>query len=280
MICSPAFCLDLSVVDLRKYEICPKKVCDRKLASFTASKKTTQCGVWGGPNVTSLFWKESFSPFCLVMMTMCFLHICPAGVPPSERGLVWRFLFGMYPCSSTALERSYLHEQLAIRYQVMKRKWQRCLPSAVRMHLNGTDGKRPSPAPAGSLLKTWSFLRRTYNSVSFPAELVQAVTFFDQRRTQTQQQTREQSEDVKDRLVFLQLQAQVSVSHCGFQTVARVQQVVLKPWSCSSPVSHPYTIMGQWCIKSWIVPQVVRTLKSFRTSGRTHVCTSILSEAK
>lgn len=40
---------------------------------------------------------------------------------------------------------------------------------------------------------------------------MQAVTFFDQRRTQTQQQTQEQSEGVKDRLVFLQLQAQVSV---------------------------------------------------------------------
>lgn len=40
---------------------------------------------------------------------------------------------------------------------------------------------------------------------------MQAVTFFDQRRTQTQRQTQEQSEAVKDRLVFLQLQAQVSV---------------------------------------------------------------------
>lgn len=54
---------------------------------------------------------------------------------------MWRFLFGMYPCSSTALERSLLQEQLIMRYQVMKRKWQQFLPSAVRMHLNGTDGK-------------------------------------------------------------------------------------------------------------------------------------------
>lgn len=46
--------------------------------------------------------------------------------------------------------------------------------------------------------------------MSFPAELVQAVTFFDQRRNQTQQPTQERSEGVKDRLVFLQLQAQVS----------------------------------------------------------------------
>ncbi|MEQ2209247.1 hypothetical protein XENOCAPTIV_027268 [Xenoophorus captivus] len=66
-----------------------------------------------------------------------------SGVSPSERGLAWRFLFGMYPCSSTALERSLLQEQLLMRYRVMKRKWQQFLPSAVRIHLNGTDGKCP-----------------------------------------------------------------------------------------------------------------------------------------
>lgn len=146
-------------------------------------------------------------------MIICFLHLYPAGVSPSERGLVWRFLFGMYPCSSTALERSLLHEQLVIRYQVMKRKWQSFLPSAVRMHLNGTDGKRPEPCsgciPSIGLI----FLSRTNNPASFPAELVQAVRYFDQRRTQTLQRTQDQSEDVKDRLAFLQLQAQVSIEH-------------------------------------------------------------------
>lgn len=119
-----------------------------------------------------------------------------AGVSPSERGLVWRFLFGMYPCSSTALERSLLHEQLVIRYQVMKRKWQSFLPSAVRMHLNGTD-----------------------------AELVQAVRYFDQRRTQTQQRTQDQSEDVKDRLAFLQLQAQILFERVSFN-IAELQEAV------------------------------------------------------
>lgn len=69
---------------------------------------------------------------------------CQGGVSPSERGLVWRFLFGMYPCSSTALERHLLQEQLFVRYGVMKRKWQQFLPSGVRMHLNGTDGKGPN----------------------------------------------------------------------------------------------------------------------------------------
>lgn len=66
---------------------------------------------------------------------------CEGGVPPSERGLAWRYLFGMYPCSSTALERPLLQEQLVVRYQLMKRKWQQLFPSAVRFPLNGTDGK-------------------------------------------------------------------------------------------------------------------------------------------
>ncbi|GLD72961.1 TBC1 domain family member 15-like protein [Lates japonicus] len=109
------------------------------------------------------------------------------GVSPSERGLVWRFLFGMYPCSSTALERSLLQEQLVVRYRVMKRKWQQFLSSAVRMHLNGTD-----------------------------AELVAAVRYFDQRQTQAQQQTQDQSEEVRDRLAFLELQAQILFERVTF----------------------------------------------------------------
>ncbi|XP_056142328.1 TBC1 domain family member 15 [Lampris incognitus] len=102
------------------------------------------------------------------------------GVLPSERAQVWRFLFGMYPCGSTALERPLLQEQLAVRYQVMKRKWQQVLPSAVRLHLNGTD-----------------------------AELVAAVRYFDQRQAQTQEQAQHHSEQLRDRLSFLELQAQV-----------------------------------------------------------------------
>ncbi|XP_013864128.1 TBC1 domain family member 15 isoform X2 [Austrofundulus limnaeus] len=109
------------------------------------------------------------------------------GVCPSERGLAWRFLFGMYPCSSTALERSLLCEQLLVRYLVMRRKWQQFLPSAVRIQLNGTD-----------------------------AELVSAVRYFDQREAQAQQQTQEQSEEIGDRLVFLELQAQILFERVTF----------------------------------------------------------------
>lgn len=41
------------------------------------------------------------------------------------------------------------------------------------------------------------------------AELVAAVRYFDQRQAWVQQQTQDQSEDVRDRLAFLELQAQV-----------------------------------------------------------------------
>ncbi|XP_026227516.1 TBC1 domain family member 15 [Anabas testudineus] len=111
------------------------------------------------------------------------------GVSPSERGLVWRFLFGMYPCSSTALERSLLQEQLAVRYRVMKRKWQQFLPSSVQMHLNGTD-----------------------------AELVAAVRYFNQRQAQLQQQTQDLSEELRDRLAFLELQAQILFERFTFDS--------------------------------------------------------------
>uniref|UniRef100_A0A3Q3GKQ0 Si:dkey-238d18.4 n=1 Tax=Kryptolebias marmoratus TaxID=37003 RepID=A0A3Q3GKQ0_KRYMA len=114
------------------------------------------------------------------------MHIFKNGVCPPERGLAWRFLFGMYPCSSTPLERSLLCEQLLVRYFAMKRKWQRFLPSAVRMQLNGTD------------------------------ELVSAVRFFDQREAQAQQQIQDQSEEVRDRLAFLELQAQILFERVTF----------------------------------------------------------------
>ncbi|XP_029958667.1 TBC1 domain family member 15 [Salarias fasciatus] len=110
------------------------------------------------------------------------------GVCPSERGLAWRFLFGMYPCGTTALERSLLQEQLLVRYRVMKKKWQLFLPSAVRMHLNGTD-----------------------------AALVAAVRYFDQREAQAQQETQEQSEALRDRLAFLELQAQILFERVTFE---------------------------------------------------------------
>lgn len=103
-----------------------------------------------------------------------------AGLLPHERSLLWRFLFGMYPCSSTALERPLLQEQLVVRYQVMKGKWQRLLSSAVNMHVNGTD-----------------------------VEFVAAIEYFNKRQAEVKHQSQEQSEEVQERLAFLQLQAQI-----------------------------------------------------------------------
>ncbi|XP_030606436.1 TBC1 domain family member 15 isoform X2 [Archocentrus centrarchus] len=109
------------------------------------------------------------------------------GLSPSERSPAWQFLFGMYPCGSTALERSLLQEQLFVRYRVMKRKWQRFLPSAVQMQLNGTD-----------------------------AEMLAAVRYFDQRVAEAQQQSQDQSEAVRVRMAFLELQAQILFERVTF----------------------------------------------------------------
>nr|XP_029133807.1 TBC1 domain family member 15-like isoform X1 [Labrus bergylta] len=146
------------------------------------------------------------------------------GVSPSERGLVWRFLFGMYPCSSTALERSLLQEQLVVRYSVMKRKWQQLLPAAVHIHLNGTDGKlQQHMHKLFSLLFLLQFVilsitkyQRPYDLLYIQAELVAAVRYFDQRQARAQQQTQDQSEEVWERLAFLELQAQILFERATF----------------------------------------------------------------
>ncbi|MGH0174306.1 UNVERIFIED_CONTAM: hypothetical protein FKN15_009392 [Acipenser sinensis] len=104
------------------------------------------------------------------------------GVLPGDRRLVWGFLFGMYPCSSTALERAALSEELGVRYQTMKRKWQRELPGAVRMRLNGTD-----------------------------EELIAAVKLFERSRLEAEESDAEESEEAREKQVFLKLQAQVLI---------------------------------------------------------------------
>ncbi|XP_052350652.1 uncharacterized protein LOC127905961 [Oncorhynchus keta] len=109
------------------------------------------------------------------------------GMSPSGRGQVWRFLFGMYPCSSTSLERPLLQEQLNVRYHSMKRKWQQLFPAAVRLRINGTD-----------------------------AELVAAVRYYDVRQDRVQLQAPNQSDEVRERLSFLELQAQVLFERVTF----------------------------------------------------------------
>lgn len=83
------------------------------------------------------------------------------------------------------------------------------------MHLNGTDGKSLKPAVTIRQLIFHPLLdlckANKYSCVLFLAELVEAVRYFDQRQTQAQQQTQDQSEEVRDSLAFLELQAQVSL---------------------------------------------------------------------
>lgn len=109
------------------------------------------------------------------------------GISPEERGQVWRFLFGMYPCSSTALERPLMLEQMAVRYRHMKRKWQQLLPGAVRLRLNGTD-----------------------------AELLAAVKYFDQRQGREHNRQHAHLDEVSERMSFLELQSQVLFERVTF----------------------------------------------------------------
>lgn len=128
------------------------------------------------------------------------------GTSPSDRGLVWRFLFGMYPCSSTALERSLLQEQLFVRYRVMKKKWQTFLPSAKKISLNGTDGK---VTKFFFLFFSFFFWKKWRLFWFVPVELIKAVRYFEEREAEAQQENQFQSEEVQVRLAFLELQAQV-----------------------------------------------------------------------
>ncbi|MBN3295605.1 TBC15 protein, partial [Amia calva] len=104
------------------------------------------------------------------------------GVSPAERPWVWRFLFGIFPCSATTLQQPLLAEELAVRYGAMKRKWQRLLPGTMRIRLNGSDD-----------------------------ELTAAVRFFEQRREREKERERQEavSPETRERLSFLELQAQV-----------------------------------------------------------------------
>ncbi|KAF5906248.1 TBC1 domain family member 15-like, partial [Clarias magur] len=140
-------------------------------------------------NGTSIIVQEEVTTVMTILSTTDNVGNTTGGVSPEERGMVWRFLFGMYPCSSTILERTLLLEQMSIRYHVMKRKWQRLLPGAVSLRLNGTD-----------------------------AELAAAVQYFEQRQERERETLQHQykSKEVKDKISFLELQAQVLFERVTF----------------------------------------------------------------
>lgn len=82
------------------------------------------------------------------------------------------------------------------------------------MHLNGTDGEIMRQNCNCGRFK---FLL-SHKLLCFPAELVAAVRFFNQRQAQVQQQTQDQSEETRERLDFLELQAQVGWSVLLYST--------------------------------------------------------------
>ncbi|XP_063056041.1 TBC1 domain family member 15 [Engraulis encrasicolus] len=102
------------------------------------------------------------------------------GVLPQERTPVWQFLFGMYPSRSTAMERPRIQEQMVVRYQVMKQKWQHICPGAVHLQLNGTDG-----------------------------EIVAAVDFFRHRQSLIQEEVSRLPREARERKSFLELQTEI-----------------------------------------------------------------------
>ncbi|XP_051875177.1 TBC1 domain family member 15 isoform X4 [Pristis pectinata] len=61
------------------------------------------------------------------------------GVDPSIRKDVWKFLFGMYPCTSTTRERKTLALELYVRYKMMKRRWLALISSSMKMKVDETD---------------------------------------------------------------------------------------------------------------------------------------------
>lgn len=63
------------------------------------------------------------------------------GVDPSIRKDVWKFLFGMYPYTSTTRERKVLALEHHVRYKMMKHRWLDLIPSSMKMRVDETDSK-------------------------------------------------------------------------------------------------------------------------------------------
>ncbi|KAJ6656160.1 hypothetical protein lerEdw1_004077 [Lerista edwardsae] len=58
------------------------------------------------------------------------------GTHPSERKIVWKYLFGVYPEKSTTEERRELDEQMLSQYLWMKYSWKQSFPWATNMKVN------------------------------------------------------------------------------------------------------------------------------------------------
>ncbi|XP_061426707.1 uncharacterized protein LOC133354128 isoform X1 [Lethenteron reissneri] len=67
--------------------------------------------------------------------------IFKGGLEAVVRREAWKFLFGMYSCSSTARERSALREEQRVKYRVLKYRWQKLLPGNVHLRPDGMDDR-------------------------------------------------------------------------------------------------------------------------------------------
>ncbi|XP_048448963.1 rab GTPase-activating protein 22 isoform X2 [Rhincodon typus] len=98
----------------------------------------------GGPQLSAGTFPLLFDPDGRLVRESYFRKLIfkEGGVDPSIRKDVWKFLFGMYPCSSTTRERKVLALERYVRYKMMKCRWQTLMPSSRRMRVDETDNRQ------------------------------------------------------------------------------------------------------------------------------------------
>uniref|UniRef100_UPI00398EB1EC TBC1 domain family member 15 isoform X1 n=1 Tax=Pristiophorus japonicus TaxID=55135 RepID=UPI00398EB1EC len=104
------------------------------------------------------------------------------GVDPSIRKDAWKFLFGMYPCTSTTRERKTLALELYVRYKMMKCRWQSLIPSGTTMRVDESD-----------------------------TDLYEAALAYQQTGGNLEGQEVDLSEEKSEQMTFIELQAKVYV---------------------------------------------------------------------
>ncbi|XP_043572461.1 TBC1 domain family member 17 [Chiloscyllium plagiosum] len=95
----------------------------------------------GGPRLSADTFPVLFDPDGRLVRESYFRKLIfkQGGVDPSIRKDVWKFLFGMYPCSSTTRERKVLALERYVRYKMMKCRWQTLMPDSRRMRVDEAD---------------------------------------------------------------------------------------------------------------------------------------------
>ncbi|XP_059149748.1 uncharacterized protein LOC131936713 isoform X6 [Physella acuta] len=129
------------------------------------------------------------------------------GVAPDIRKEVWSFLFGLYPCSSTARERTAILLDNIVRYHEMKARWKTLLvlnsaPNSTALdqglcaRYQVAEVDRPQQGEESSCQSTYSHSERiNFSSLGHPDLEVEYS-----------------SADMAQKLDFMRLQAQVQVN--------------------------------------------------------------------